>query len=242
MQEPILVHFKTKDLNNRLLVHFYGLIHFTNPALDHHFKRFVRDYLHYNDRIYCAAGKIVKALQLEGQSRGFPRDATGMGGFSAWHVRRGDFQYKVVKLSAEEWYNNTKELYEPNEILYIATDERNKSFFDPVAKYHTLRFLDDYWQLGNLSQLDPNFMGMIDTIVASRARVFVGTWFSTFSGYINRMRGYHGLTMNNSWYSWLPRKEAVHKWGGEDNRKYGFEWPSGFQGIDADIWPSKDVF
>jgi hypothetical protein len=39
----------------------------------------------------------------------------------------------------------------------------------------------------HLGELDSSFIGMIDTIVASQGRVFVGTWFSTFSGYINRM-------------------------------------------------------
>jgi hypothetical protein len=241
-EDPVLLHFKTKDGATRLLVHFYAFMLFTNPFHDHYFKRFVRDFLHYQDRIYCAAGKIVKALQIEAHEKGFPRDSGGNGGFSSLHIRRGDFQYKEVKLSAEDWYNNTKELWQPKEILYIATDERNKTFFDPLAEHHELRFLDDYWQMANLSNLDPNFMGMIDTIVASRGRVFVGTWFSTFSGYINRMRGYHGLSMNDSWYSWLPRKAAVHKWEDEDGKKYSFEWPTGWIGIDADTRPSKAVF
>ena len=35
-----------------------------------------------------------------------------------------------------------------------------------------------------LKDLDPNLMGMIDTIIASQGRLFVGTWFSTFTGYI----------------------------------------------------------
>ena len=38
---------------------------------------------------------------------------------------------------------------------------------------------------------------MLDQLVASKGRVFFGTWWSTLSGYVNRMRGYyiskHGL-------------------------------------------------
>ena len=34
-------------------------------------------------------------------------------------------------------------------------------------------------------------MTQIDQLVASRSRVFFGCWFSTFTGYINRIRGYH---------------------------------------------------
>ena len=92
------------------------------------------------------------------------------------------FQYKKVKLPAEEWYENTKEIWKPKEILFIATDERNKTFFDPIAQHHELRFLDDYFELAGLGNLDPNYFGMIDTIVASRGRAFAGTWFSTFTG------------------------------------------------------------
>jgi GDP-fucose protein O-fucosyltransferase len=36
-----------------------------------------------------------------------------------------------------------------------------------------------------------NYYGMIDQLVASRGRIFYGCWFSTFTGYINRIRGYH---------------------------------------------------
>jgi hypothetical protein len=32
---------------------------------------------------------------------------------------------------------------------------------------------------------------MIDQLIASRGRTFVGCWFSSFTGYINRLRGYH---------------------------------------------------
>ncbi len=34
---------------------------------------------------------------------------------------------------------------------------------------------------------------MIESIVCARAKAFAGTYRSTFTGYIHRMRGYHGL-------------------------------------------------
>lgn len=242
LNDEVLIHFRAGDKQWRLLAHFYGIIHFTDPAIDNYYKRFVRDFLHYNDEIYCAAGKIVKALQAEGKKRGFALDNEGGGGYSAMHIRRGDFQYKKVKLPASEWLENTKELWKPNEIIYIATDERDKSFFDPIAEYHDIRFLDDYWDLASLGDLDPNYFGMIDTIVASRARAFAGTWFSTFTGYINRMRGYHGMTMMDSWYSFLERKTKLHSWEKMDSFAYAYEWPDGWIGIDADVWPDRSIF
>ena len=88
---------------------------------------------------------MVLAIQAEAKDRGFEIDEEGGGGYSSFHVRRGDLQYKRVKISGEEWQENTKELFLPKEILYIATDEKDKSFFDPLATHHDLRFLDNYW-------------------------------------------------------------------------------------------------
>ena len=53
-----------------------------------------------------------------------------------------------------------------------------------MKEHYNIRFLSDFSDAAGLNQLDPNLLGMIDTIVASRGRLFVGTWFSTFTGYI----------------------------------------------------------
>lgn len=239
--EP-LIHFKNKK-GWRIMSHFYGYMYFTNTAIFNYYKRFVRDFLHYRDEIYCAAGKIVYALQKEGAQRGFNLDGGGGGGFSSMHVRRGDLQYKKVKISAEEWYENLKGTWLPGEIIYIATDERNKTFFDPIAKHHNVKFLDDYWEYAGLGNLDGNYMGMIDTIVASRGRTFGGTFFSTFSGYINRMRGYHGMSMKDSYYGYVPKKEITHEWKDHySGTTFSYEWPDGWIGIDGDKEPSRDKF
>jgi hypothetical protein len=41
--------------------------------------------------------------------------------------------------------------------------------------------------------LNTNYYGMLDQLIASKSRTFVGTFHSTFTGYINRMRGYHSM-------------------------------------------------
>ena len=56
-----------------------------------------------------------------------------------------------------------------------------------------IRFLKDYLGKGHLKGVNPNYHGMVESIVCSRAKAFAGTWFSTFTGYIHRLRGYHGL-------------------------------------------------
>jgi hypothetical protein len=56
-----------------------------------------------------------------------------------------------------------------------------------------VRFLKDYLAKGLLKDSNPNVHGMVESIVCSRSKAFAGTWFSTFTGYIHRLRGYHGL-------------------------------------------------
>jgi GDP-fucose protein O-fucosyltransferase len=228
IHEPRLIHWDASAADGngvtgfRLLNHFYSFLFFTDPMIDNFYKRFVRDFLHYKDSLYCAAGKVVHALNAEGKE------------WSTMHVRRGDLQYKAVKISAEEWYENLKEIWNEGEMIFIATDERNKTFFDPLKEHHELRFLDDYWDVAKLGDLDPYFLGMVDTIVASHGRTFAGTWFSTFTAFINRMRGYLGYSMMDSWYGWLPRKDSVREYKYPTGNYGAREWPIGWIAIDGD--------
>jgi hypothetical protein len=48
--------------------------------------------------------------------------------------------------------------------------------------------LSDFGHL--VKDVNHNYYGMIDQLVASTGKTFVGTYYSTFSGYINRLRGY----------------------------------------------------
>ena len=56
---------------------------------------------------------------------------------------------------------------------------------------YDVMFLDDFMHL--IEGVNPNYYGMLDQLVAYKGRVFFGTWFSTLSGYINRMRGYYSV-------------------------------------------------
>lgn len=105
----------------------------------------------------------------------------------------GDFQWPKQRLSAEEWYTNTRTWLIPDagHLLYIATDETNRTWFSPLMEHYTVRFLDDYTKLAGLDKLDPNFVGMIDQVVASRGWDFVGTYFSSFSAYIGKFVSYN---------------------------------------------------
>lgn len=75
--------------------------------------------------------------------------------YHAVHIRRGDFQYKHTRLTADrvddptdshnfpQIWQNIKHLLNTSvtRILYIATDERDKSFFAPFHESFNVRFL-----------------------------------------------------------------------------------------------------
>jgi hypothetical protein len=88
----------------------------------------------------------------------------------------------------------SKDELEKGSYLYIATDERNKSFFDPFKQDYTVGFLDDYMHL--IKDINPNYYGMLDQLVAYKGEVFFGTWFSTLSGYVNRLVSFSSFYLN----------------------------------------------
>lgn len=85
-------------------------------------------------------------------------------------------------------------------------------------------------------------LGMIDAIVASRGRAFAGTYYSTFSGYIIRMRGYYGMSKYSSFYGWNPVKYDMQKKGHffEPSNEFKREFPIGWVAIDGDERVVKD--
>mmetsp|Transcript_8027 Transcript_8027/g.8252 ORF Transcript_8027/g.8252 Transcript_8027/m.8252 type:complete len:438 (-) Transcript_8027:245-1558(-) len=189
MQHASVVHFMCYHKERaRLLTHFYGFLFFQDWRQDLWTKRFVRDHLRYVDEVQCAAAAVVRALRDRVKGR-VASGGNDEGLFDSVHIRRGDFQFKKTQLSAEKLYEHSRDVLHENATLFIATDERDKAFFKPFADRYDVCFLDDFQHL--FPNLNTNFYGMLDQIIASKGEVFVGTFFSTFTGYINRMRGYH---------------------------------------------------
>ena len=89
-----------------------------------------------------------------------------------------------------------------------------------------IRFLGDYLDRGVLEGVNPNFYGMIESIVCSRADVFVGTWWSTFTGYIHRLRGYHGLGEQTYYHTHnrLNNARSANSVGHGFSREWRFGW------------------
>lgn len=189
--EQKVIHFVSKpELGFRLLEHFYTFIHFEDDFMDRFFKRFIRDYVHYIDVIFCKGAKIINDLRQKHP-----------GGYVSFHIRRGEFQYKVVKIPAEKILENVGKFLPEKTVAYVATDEKNKTFFKAFEeRFDHVYYLNDFIELAELKGINPNYLGMIDQVVCTRGDKFVGTWFSTFTGYITRMRGYLGYPDNTVYF------------------------------------------
>ena len=172
----------------RLLSHFYALLFFEDWRQDLWVKRFVRDHFRYVDELQCGAARIVDALRQISIQNG---DTTGA--YDTFHIRRGDFlNFRgSARVDANEIYQRSKSVLVEGSVVYIATDERDKSFFNPLKEHYQVYYLDDFQEL--ISGIGMSKFGQLDQLVASRGRTFVGLFFSTFTGYITRMRAYHAM-------------------------------------------------
>jgi len=187
MQEALVVYF---DENSRLLTPFYAFHFYENWKQAIWTKRFVRDHLRYRDEIVCAAARVVAAIHEKIGERNL---TTSDVSFSSMHIRRGDFrqQYKQQIKSAEDLYTSSKDMLSPNSTIFIATDEKNKTYFDPLKEHYDIWFLSDFTHL--LDEVNHNMYGLVDQLVVANGEVFVGTFFSTFTAYVNRLRGYYSI-------------------------------------------------
>jgi hypothetical protein len=91
-----------------------------------------------------------------------------------------------------------------------------------------------------------NYYGMIDQLVASRAKIFYGCWFSTFTGYINRLRGYHsdnkkvsgyekGIVPHTYYYAPEDRFDHMQIYYPVKKSFFAREFPTSWRLLDASV-------
>mmetsp|Transcript_3067 Transcript_3067/g.6376 ORF Transcript_3067/g.6376 Transcript_3067/m.6376 type:complete len:786 (+) Transcript_3067:1646-4003(+) len=225
-------------LSKRILAPFYSFVLFEEESQDLFAKRFVRDFLHYNDEVLCGSARIVGAIEEYAVSMGFPTEFTSM------HIRRGDFsiQYPEGALSAEDLLLQFEaDGLSEKKLVYIATDEKDKDFFQPFKDKHHVVFLDDF--AAHFESIDSAYYGLLDQLVASKGKVFYGTWPSTFSSYINRLRGYFSIKDGidtggtiNSFYFSKEHKNIMMEYKAVDHPSVSWmrEYPDAWYLIDQE--------
>jgi len=185
MQSASVVHFPTLGPNSKsqLHTHFYSFVFFEEWRQAMWINRLIRDHVRYRDEIMCAAARVVEAIQeysMQHSSHEF---------YDSIHIRRNNFQHSgLASISEDEIFNSLSEV-EMGSTIFVASDEKSEIFFTRLHERYNLVFLKDYRDL--LGGINVNYYGIVEQIVASRGNQFYGTFFSTFSGYISRLRGYY---------------------------------------------------
>ena len=146
-------------------------------------------------------------------------------------------------MEASEILKAAKEEIPEGTFVYVATDERKKEFFKDMEDHWNVVYMDNYMHL--LEGVHKSYYGMIDLLVASRGRTFFGCWFSTFTGYINRLRGYHsqnmqaegyemGLLPTSYYYAVIDKKTSLHDYWPVKKLYYAREYPVSWRNLDFD--------
>jgi hypothetical protein len=143
------------------------------------------------------------------------RIAAAFGSFNAIHVRRGDFVTnelskkkisRAASISGQEIVANLASRMNRDDPLVICTDGSPRDhIFGPIQKYFRQTvFLDRYLRedattramISRLPRDDEAALVLVTQLVASKAAVFAGTLFSTFTALIHRLRGFAGREPN----------------------------------------------
>lgn len=167
-------------LTERMFGVFEAFFLFAEPANERRARAVVRDSVQYRPELWALAERAAGEGPLGGT------------GYSAMHVRRGDFQYEMTQIGGAEILRHTANLVAPGSVLYLATDESDPSFLEPFAeRFQLVRFAD----LPVAGETPARWVGILETLVCAMAPgVFVGTRLSTFSARIATVRGHlsHG--------------------------------------------------
>ena len=147
--------------------------------------KYIAKHIHYKEFLFAEAYNIVKQM--------------GDQKYYSIHIRRNDFQYKDLFISAEQIYENIRNVVKEGSVLYIATDADNLDFFNILNEKYTTRYYSDFNSVHN-KYLNSNLIGIIEQIICSRGKIFIGNKLSTFSSYIYRLRGYMKDIENKEYY------------------------------------------
>jgi hypothetical protein len=158
-------------------------------CLDNEIKKLVAKYVKYKSEIFDLAWQFVNYLEDKS--------------YYSIHIRRNDFnfQYKDLCISCKDILDNIKDIIPFGSKLYIATDQNDRSFFEPLTEYYTLFFYDDIRSKVKIyDDLDANYIPIIEQLICTRSIKFIGNKLSTLSSYIYRLRGYMNDIEDKNYY------------------------------------------
>jgi hypothetical protein len=179
---PQMRSCRTLHLRSATLEHFYSFFYIWGGQEDQQSKRLVRDYVRFKSEIIDVASRIARAL----------------GSYCAVHVRRNDFlqQQTDQNIPPHRLLSSLMARIAEKRRLYIATDEPDRGFFSAIGHHYEIYFLEDCKSILPPGMSDA-LLACVEQMVCAFGALFVGTRLSTFSAYINRLRGYYGAPDKN---------------------------------------------
>src|SRR5262249_49903115 len=117
--------------------------------------------------------------------------------YACIHIRRKDFlndHEGAEKITAGEICHNIACHVPPDCFLLLHSDEQDEDYFRPIPERWPNHLMIDVALFRQFfpESLDEAEIGVISALVASDSDIFLGTMFSTFTGYIQRRRLLNG--------------------------------------------------
>ena len=138
----------------------------------------------------------------------------GLFDYVAVHLRRNDYQYTIAG-HPDQHINNLKNQLKPGENIYVATDELDGNYLEqwrtklPGHKVFSSKdFKKVYEPLGFRR------LGLLEQVVCSGSRVFLGMPMSTYSGNIKNIRRHIARVPG------APNLESIYLFEGMKNPSY----------------------
>lgn len=202
-----------------------------------------------------------------------------LGTFNAIHIRRGDFVDNALArdgysragaVSGAEIAANLERCMRRDELLVVCSDggPQDEIFGALRRTFRNVVFLDEHLRrnptvrdvFAGLPRDDEAVHVLLTQLVASRARVFAGTMFSTFTALIHRERGFAGqddfLFCYDDFHSpmvrfdgcaFRPVDDGPYSWNrlrypfSPDAYGWAREWPESFGGALPPVGPELDA-
>lgn len=141
----------------------------------------------WHEDVFKVASKVVNFL--------------GLWQYVAVHARYNDFQFKQNRQDEESLLQRIEPLLLPGQSLYIASDEPSRFMQQRLPGVQIVTFSDLVGSTGGVAagllnstreQYNPErwfkIKGMVDELICTFSKVFVGTERSSFTGHIQQMR------------------------------------------------------
>ena len=139
-----------------------SFVWFDDKEKDNDLKRMLRDHIHLREEIFFYASLLVQKL--------------GAFQYAALHIRRNELQYKQSFIAAEQSLKHIKPLLKDNEVIYIATDEKDPKFFEAMEKEYRVYRWKDFVEkdgsmyLGDDVDIPRKYEGVVEMAVCGMGR------------------------------------------------------------------------